>query len=67
MLEKVGGSDYTYFFQQGYIWVWTSSESSSNNAVDVGSGVDDSKGSGSVCFGTNRKTYQEPVRPFLAF
>lgn len=67
MLEKVGGSDYTYFFQKGYIWLWTSSEYSSYGAVGIGSGVDDSKGSGSVRFGYLSKTYQVPFRPFLAF
>ena len=68
MLEKVGGSNYTYFFQKGYIWTWTSSEYSYSYAVYVESGVDDSKGSGSVRFNSNgRKTYQRPVRPFLAF
>ena len=69
MLEKVKvvGSDYTYFFQKGYIWTWTSSEYSSYLAVRIGSGVDDSKGSGSVRFGNNGKTNQRPVRPFLAF
>ena len=67
MLEKVGGSDYTYFFQNGYIWLWTSSEFSSYYAVGIVSGVDDSKGSGSVRFNGHSKTFQHPVRPFLAF
>ena len=67
MLEKVGGSNYTYFFQKGYIWTWTSSEYSSDGAVFVTSGVDDSKGSGSVRFYYIGKTVQVPVRPFLAF
>lgn len=68
MLEKVGGSDYTYFFQKGYIWLWTSSEYSSFDAVGINSGVVDSKGSGSVRFLFNlTKTNQIPVRPFLAF
>ena len=68
MLEKVGGSNYTYFFQKGYIWVWTSSEFSSTYAVAIDSGVDDSKGSGSVRFyHSTNKTNQRPVRPFLAF
>ena len=67
MLEKVGGSNYTYFFQKGYIWGWTSSEYSSERAVTVGSGVDGSKGSGSVCFYPTYRTSQYPVRPFLAF
>lgn len=70
MLEKVGGSDYTYFFQEDNIWVWTSSESYSNEVVAVFSGVDDSNGSGSVCFGNsyyNEPENLKPVRPFLAF
>ena len=67
MLEKVGGSNYTYFFQKGYIWTWTSSEYSSNYAVHINSGVDDSKGSGSVRFLYIPKMIQKPVRPFLAF
>ena len=67
MLEKVGGSNYTYFFQKGYIWTWTSSEYSSYYAVYVNSGVVDSKGSGSVRFTNSLKANQGPVRPFLAF
>ena len=71
MLKKVGDSNdsnYTVFFPQGsHVWVWTSSEYSSGYAVDINSGVDDSKGSGSVYFGGNFKTYADPVRPFLAF
>ena len=67
MLEKVDGSNYTYFFQKNFIWVWTSSEFSSTYAVGIDSGVDDSKGSGSVRFGYYTKTSQNPVRPFLAF
>ena len=67
MLEKVGGSNYTYFFQKGYIWTWTSSEYSSYDAVGINSGVDASKGSGSVRFNYNGKTSPGPVRPFLAF
>ena len=67
MLEKVGGSNYTYFFQKGYIWTWTSSEYSSLYAVAICSGVGDSKGSGSVRFSYSSKTNQGPVRPFLAF
>lgn len=69
-LSKVGPDQYTEFFQGTNTWAWTSSEFSSPNAVIVDSGVDDSKGSGSVrfCDGLNRvKTYQNPVRPFLAF
>ena len=67
MLEKVGGSNYTYFFQKNFIWGWTSSEYSSPGAVVLGSGVDDSKGSGSVRFYVCGEAYQRPVRPFLAF
>ena len=67
MLEKVDGSNYTYFFQKGYFWTWTSSEYSSYYAVGVYSGVADSKGSGSVRFDSGYKTGQIPVRPFLAF
>ena len=73
MLKKVGDSNdsnYTVFFPQGrYVWVWTSSEFSSTYAVLIDSGVDDSKGSGSVRFANNDsyKTAQRPVRPFLAF
>lgn len=65
-LKKVGDSNYTEFFGSVNTWAWTSSEFSSTYAVLLDSGVDDSKGSGSVRFyGT--KTYQKPVRPFLAF
>ena len=66
MLEKVGGSDYTYFFQKDF-WVWTSSEYSSSFAVLITSGIDASKGSGSVCFQNIRKRGLDMVRPFLAF
>ena len=68
-LEIVGDSNYTEFFGSVNTWAWTSSEFSSTNAVIIDSGVDDSKGSGSVRFSNyNRtKTYQNPVRPFLAF
>ncbi len=67
MLEKVGGSDYTYFFLKGTIWVWTSSEYSSNRAVYIISGVAASKESGSACFYYTHKTNKMSVRPFLAF
>lgn len=68
-LKKVGDSNYTEFFGDIATWAWTSSEFSSTLAVFLDSGVDDSKGSGSVRFhsGTADKTYQRPVRPFLAF
>lgn len=68
-LKKVGNNNYTEFFGATNTWAWTSSEFSSSYAVAVDSGVDDSKGSGSVRFydGYYGKTYQRPVRPFLAF
>lgn len=67
-LKKVGDSNHTEFFESNNTWEWTSSEFSSDNAVYIDSGVDDSKGSGSVRFyGANGKTGQRPVRPFLAF
>ena len=68
-LKKVG-NNYTEFFGATNTWAWTSSEFSATYAVYVDSGVDDSKGSGSVRFNTINlydKTYQRPVRPFLAF
>ena len=67
-LKKVGDSNHTEFFESNNTWAWTSSEFSSTNAVTIDSGVDDSKGSGSVRFDFhNGKTSQWPVRPFLAF
>lgn len=67
-LKKVGDSNYTEFFGDINTWAWTSSEFSSPNAVSIDSGVDDAKGSGSVRFsGNGSKTFQVPVRPFLAF
>ena len=69
-LKTVGDSNYTEFFGSVNTWAWTSSEFSSTSAVLIDSGVDDSKGSGSVRFGGSydgRKTAQVPVRPFLAF
>lgn len=66
-LSKVGSNQYTEFFQGTNTWAWTSSEFSSTYAVYVDSGVDDSKGSGSVRFDRLNKTFQRPVRPFLAF
>ena len=68
-LSKVGPDQYTEFFQGTNTWAWTSSEFSSTNAVGIDSGVDDSKGSGSVRFAliTSAKTGTRPVRPFLAF
>ena len=67
-LKKVGNNNYTEFFGATNTWAWTSSEFSSANAVLIDSGVDDSKGSGSVRFTYGYpKTLQRPVRPFLAF
>lgn len=66
-LKKVGNNNYTEFFGATNTWAWTSSEFSATHAVFVDSGVDDSKGSGSVRFSTYGKTGQFPVRPFLAF
>ena len=66
-LKTVGDSNYTEFFGSVNTWAWTSSEFSSTDAVVLDSGVNDSKGSGSVRFITSLKTRQAPVRPFLAF
>ena len=66
-LKKVGNNNYTEFFGATNTWAWTSSEFSSTYAVLIDSGVDDSKGSGSVRFSYSYKTFQVPVRPFLAF
>ena len=66
-LKKVGDLNYTEFFGAVNTWAWTSSEFSSTYAVGLDSGVDDSKGSGSVRFLYGSKTFQSPVRPFLAF
>ena len=66
-LKTVGDSNYTEFFGSVNTWAWTSSEFSSTYAVGFDSGVDDSKGSGSVRFGYYPKANQDPVRPFLAF
>ena len=70
-LMKVGDLNYTEFFGAVNTWAWTSSEFSSPYAVLVDSGVDDLNVSGSVRFGSGYgfypKTYQIPVRPFLAF
>lgn len=68
MLKKVGNNNYTEFFDATNTWAWTSSEFSATYAVTVDSGVNNSKGSGSVRFGgTDGETNQRPVRPFLAF
>lgn len=66
LLKKVGNNNYTEFFGDTNTWAWTSSEFSATAAVYVDSGVDDSEGSGSVRF-IYGKSYQSPVRPFLAF
>lgn len=68
-LKKVGDSNHTEFFGDIITWAWTSSEFSSTDAVFLDSGVDDSKGSGSVRFYSNcySKPGLNPVRPFLAF
>ena len=67
-LKKVGNNNYTEFFGAENTWAWTSSEFSATLAVPVDSGVNNSKGSGSVRFGLSYgKTNQLPVRPFLAF
>ena len=66
-LMTVGDLNYTEFFGSVSTWAWTSSEFSSTYAVSVDSGVDDSKGSGSVRFHNGTKANQIPVRPFLAF
>ena len=59
-LKKVGDLNYTEFFGAVNTWAWTSSEFSSTAAVRIDSGVDDSKGSGSVRFNgsVGIKTYQ---------
>ena len=66
-LMTVGDLNYTEFFGDINTWAWTSSEFSSAYAVNIDSGVNNSKGSGSVRFSLNSKTGQLPVRPFLAF
>lgn len=67
-LKKVGNNNYTEFFGATNTWAWTSSEFSATGAVSVDSGVVHYKGSGSVRFCYyGYKTYQRPVRPFLAF
>lgn len=66
-LSKVGANNYTEYFQGVNTWEWTSSEFSATGAVIVDSGVNNSKGSGSVRFDSSYETGQRPVRPFLAF
>lgn len=67
-LMKVGDSSYTEFFGVINTWAWTSSEFCFTGAVLIDSGVDDFNGSGFVRFiGNYVKTFQIPVRPFLAF
>ena len=66
-LSKVGTNNYTEFFQGTNIWIWTSSQYSSTEAIIVDSGVDDGKGSKSIRFNHTTKTAGRSVRPFLAF
>lgn len=69
-LKKVGNNSYTEFFGATNTCAWSSSEFSDASAVCVDSGVDDSKGSGSVRFTSDFHYYKKstkPVRPFLAF
>ena len=68
-LKKVGDFNHTEFFGDIITWAWTSSEFSSTGAVFLDSGVDDSKGSGSIRFlgYDGIKRGKNPVRPFLAF
>ena len=67
-LMKVGDSSYTEFFGVINTWAWTSSEFCPTGAVLIDSGVDDFNGAGFVRFiGNYVKTFQIPVRPFLAF
>ena len=67
-LSKVGPDQYTEFFQGTNTWAWTSSECFPTSALDVDSGFDDHKGSGSLRFTFGKgKTGTDPVRPFLAF
>ena len=66
-LSKVGTNNYTEFFQGMNIWIWTSSQYSSTEAIIVDSGVDDGKGSKSIRFNHTTKTAGRSVRPFLAF
>ena len=66
-LSKVGNNNYTQFFQN-LTWAWTSSEYSVTTAVRIDSGIDNNKGVGSFRFDDEYgKSYQRPVRPFLAF
>lgn len=69
-LQKVGDNSYTEFFGATNTCAWSSSEFSDVSAVFVDSGVDDSKGPGSVRFTSDFYQYKrapKPVRPFLAF
>ena len=66
-LKKVGDSNHTEFFEDINTWAWTSSGFSTESAVNIDSGVDDTKKSGSVRFIASYKKFQRPVRPFLAF
>lgn len=69
-LKKVGNNSYTEFFGATNTCAWSSSEFSDASAVCVDSGVDDSRGAGSVRFTSDFHYYKKstkPVRPFLAF
>ena len=66
-LSKAGNNNYTQFFQN-LTWAWTSSEFSVTTVVRIDSGIDNNKGAGSFRFDNEYgKSYQRPVRPFLAF
>lgn len=69
-LKKVGNNNYTEFFGATCTWAWTSSEFSAMSAVYLTSGINNSKGAGSVRFCNSfayGKKDEAPVRPFLAF
>ena len=70
-LKKVGDTKYTEFFGSINTWAWTSSEYTSSCTLDVDSGLDNARGSGSVRFAGyyyyGNKMQQKTVRPFLAF
>lgn len=67
-LSKVGNNNYTEFFQGTSTWAWTSSEYDAPYAILIDSGVNESKGAGSIRFNYNYGTVSNiPIRPFLAF
>ena len=67
-LSKVGNNNYTEFFQGTSTWAWTSSEYDAPYAILIDSGVNESKGAGSIRFNFNYGTVSNiPIRPFLAF